>query len=186
MANFRDNSSYSKHDDYYTAKASWFQLQKIKDKIAPTKIFEACCMGATLSKSSEYLTELFDCPVVENKVDLLQLSNEEIRENYSHIITNPPFANPTKQKIITKLLEIDLPFIIILNSTNIYSKWFRDTFGDKIKETQILNPKQKLCFHKAIQNDEGEWSLDLKTKPPCFYPVFVTYKLGLDSSDLFL
>jgi hypothetical protein len=186
MANFIDNPHFSHHDDYYTKKESWFQLQKIKHKIAPTKILEACCMGANLSKSAEYLTELFECPVVENKENFLDLDNDTIRENYSHIITNPPFQNPGKQNIITKLLEIDLPFIIILNSTNIYAKWFRQTFGDKIRDTQILNPLQKLCFHKAFKNDNDEWELQKKTHAPPFYPVFVSYKLGLDSADLFL
>ena len=186
MANFVDNPHYTNHDDYYTKKESWFQLQSIKEKIAPTKILEACCMGANLSKSAEYLNELFNCEVVENKGDFLELDSAEIRETYSHIITNPPFTNPMKTNIIKKLLDIDLPFIIILNSTNVYCKWFRKVFGEKIKEVQILNPEGKLCFHKALKDDNGQMYLQEKTIAPPFYPVFVSYKLGLDSADLFL
>jgi hypothetical protein len=188
MANFKDSPHFEKHDHYYTAKESWEQLSSIKEevKINCSKILEACCMNAPLSKSDKYLNEIFGLPVKRNEEDFLSLDTDETRRLYDIIITNPPFTNPIKKNIIKKLLDIDRPFIIILNSTNIYSKWFRETMGDKIKDIQILTPKQKLKYNKAIKNEEGEWELEKKTKDPSFYSCFVSYKLNLPNEKLFL
>ena len=58
--------------------------------------------------------------------------------------------------------------------------------GDKIKDIQILNPKGKLFFNKAYKNKEGEWEIEKKKTNPCFYSVFVTYKLNIPNHKLFL
>lgn len=188
MANFKDTPKYQAYDDYYTAEHSWKQLSSIKEEVRgrAQRILECCCMNAPLSKSDTYLKEVFDLPVDRNEQDFLSLDTDTLRAEYDLFATNPPFSNPLKKNIIKKLLDIDKPFIIILNSTNIYSVWFRETIGDKIKDIQILTPKGKLKYHKAVKNKEGELELEKKTKDPSFYSCFVAYKLHLPSHKLFL
>lgn len=195
MANFKDSPKFSNYDDYYTSEKTWNQLYILRNDIAKIHenekpILEACCMNSPLSHSPKYLRKALNHKVKRNTKDILLRENEEMKEKYSMIITNPPFTNPLKQKIIEKLLDIDLPFIIILNSTNIFTKWFRETLQSKDddyrKRLQIITPKGKLTYHKAYKNEEDEWELEEKTKDPSFYSVFVAWDCNIPNERLFL
>ena len=170
MANLKDSCRFKNHNDYYTPAVAWKALDALipKDKV----VWEACMLGATKSKSPAYL-EALGCKVVFNtEWDILKEDHGDI------IITNPPFENKLKVAILKRLVELDKPFIIIMNSLNVYSNYFRDILDTKY--TQIITPRGKINFDKL---EDGE----LKATKACsFYSVFVAYKMNLKCEDLIL
>ena len=50
MANFKDSSHFEIHDDYYTPKSAWEQINHIlpKDKV----VWEACLLNSHNHKST--------------------------------------------------------------------------------------------------------------------------------------
>ena len=165
----------STKNNYYTTKKMWENIIHLipKDKI----IYEAFLLNSK-SKSIDYLTELGLNIVGDNKLNFLT----DTLPTYDIIISNPPFETNTKKKILEKLYELDKPFIIILNCMNIYSKYFRDIFGDNLKYLQIIIPKGKIKFE--VYNEETK-SMD-KCKDPAFYSCYLAYKMNIPNADLWL
>jgi len=127
MAKLNDCPKFDPNEnDYYTTKQMWENIKHLvpKDK----KIYEMCLLNSK-SKSLEYWQDMGYNIIGNDTWDCLSFKPIE----YDMIITNPPFETKIKQKILKKLVEIDKPFIIILNCMNIYSKYFRDIFGENIK-----------------------------------------------------
>ena len=147
------------------------------------KIWECSCGDGAISDPlikagyDVYSSDLIDRGYGEVK-DFLT-TNDKV----DNIITNPPFETKIKQKILKKLVEIDKPFIIILNCMNIYSKYFRDIFEDNIKYLQIIIPKGKIKFEKY--NEEKKCLEKCKTDP-AFYCCYLTYKMNIPNEDLWL
>ena len=177
MANFKDNPVYKIHDDYYTPKMAWEMIKHLipHDKV----IWEAFQLNATLSKSAEYLRELGFKVVGDISIDFFKAQPSE---SWDIIIGNPPFSTALKKNILKKLVELDKPFIIILNSCNMFTKYMREIFGEKIKDLQIITPSTRLNFEKY--NYETK-KLE-KTKSASFYSCFLSYKMKIPPSDLWL
>ena len=106
-------------------------------------------------------------------------------KNYDCVISNPPFQrvvysdrhNNLKYCCIKKLLEIDKPFIIILNSTNIFSRWFKELVeGYDIK---FIFPSRKINYDKYKEG--GEEKIDTNSQAS-FNSIFVCYKM-LDKNE---
>ena len=57
------------------------------------------------------------------------------------IVDNPPFDN--LRKILTRLKEINKPFIMIMPSSKINAVWFQKMFKDDL---QIIIPLKKISF----------------------------------------
>ena len=72
-------------------------------------------------------------------------------------------------------MEIGKPFIIIMNSLNVFSKYFQEIMD--LDYTQIIIPKKKFHYSKDGVKEEKKTS---------FYSVFVAYKMELKNKDLFL
>ena len=162
-----------KKNDYYTTKQMWDNIKHLvpQDKI----IWEACLLNSN-SKSVEYWTELgYNC-IGDNTIDCLK-PNDLI---YDMIITNIPFETKIKQKILRKFVEIDKPFITIMNVMNICAKYMRDIFKDKFGDLQIIYPNGKIKFEVF---EDGVFK---KPKDPSFYCVYVAYKMNIDNEDLYL
>ena len=168
MANFKNCSSFNIYDDYYTPKSVWERITHLvpKDKV----IWEACMLNATNSTSIDIWKELgYEC-VGNKEWDILSCPIPEC----DMIITNPPFETKLKIKILTRLLEIDKPFMIIMSGLNIFSKYFHEIMD--LDNIQIIIPKRKLHFIK-----DGKKEM----KDPSFYSVFVAYKMNLSNKDLY-
>ena len=174
MANFQDSNKFKVYDDYYTPKSAWENINHLipKDKI----IWEGCMYKSYLSKSPQYLEELGNKVVYDTEQNIL----EEYKENYDMIITNPPFETKIKKQILKKLVEIDKPFIIIMNSLNTFSKYMREIFKDNFNELQIITPSNKIQFNRL----EGDKLI--KTKKCSFYCIYLCYKMNLKNEDLWL
>jgi hypothetical protein len=177
MANFVDSNTFKKQDQYYTPKDVWEVVSHLfpKDKV----VWEACMLDAEKSKSPQILTEL-GCRKVIYHTELDCLTQTPVQP-YDMIITNIPFSNVLKKQILQRFVELDKPFLIILNSLNIYTKYIREIFGWRLGHLQVITPYGKLQFEELLEDQS------LKRKDNCsFYCCFLAYKMNLDNEDLWL
>tara|TARA_R110002072_G_scaffold7476_3_gene40197 strand:+ start:227 stop:769 length:543 start_codon:yes stop_codon:yes gene_type:complete len=173
MANLSDSNTFNVHDDYYTRKSAWKNIEQFipKDKV----IWEAFLLGSN-GQSKKYLEELGYGVIGETDVDFL--SNDiPNRDDYDIIVSNPPFDTEIKKPILRKLKELDKPFIIIMNAMNLFSKYFKDIFGDT--DIKFIFPSFKLHYDKY--NEDGVLtpavSKSGKTDATSFYSIYVCYKI---------
>ena len=159
-------ASRIEHDDYYTRKETW---SKIKDYIPDKQLWEFCMLNATKSKSKETLSDLGFKVMGETNIDFLD-HNKEYEEKSEVLISNIPFSSELKQKILKKLVALDKPFIIIMNSLNIFTKYFAEIFKDK--EIHFIFPSHKIHYDKY---KDGKFIETLNNTS--FYSVYVTYKI---------
>jgi hypothetical protein len=187
MANLKDSPTFAKHDDYYTPESAWQQVAHLIPR--NSKVWEACMLGATKSKSPEYLSRLDNVREVVADTNLDMLVDAPPKKHPINapdgvdlIVTNIPFSTSIKKKVLTRLVELDIPFMIIMNSMNLYSNYMRDIFGDEISQLQVVVPRGKIHFDK-LDYDTGELR---ETKNCSFYCVYVCYKMNIPSYWLFL
>ena len=176
MADFKACNKFDKNkNDYYTVKECWSNITPLisKDKI----IWEACMFNSK-SKSLEYWKELGYKVVGDTKWDCLEI--EPIK--YDIIITNPPFETTIKKKILHRFFETNKPFIIVFNSCNIFTKYIREIFGDKIKDLQVVIPRKRIQFEQFDENQQK--IIPCKCAP--FYSVYLCYKCNIPTEKLWL
>ena len=139
MAGFH-TKTFLKHDDYMTPKHAW---EDIKEYIPKNKIWEAFYGDGT---SGNYLTELgFD--VIHEPLDFFT----EPPEEYETIVSNPPFSK--SKEVLSRLKELDKPFILILPTQKLNTCYMRDSFMDKL---QIIIPRKRINFLKLIDGQPVE------------------------------
>ncbi len=179
MANLKDSPTFEVHDDYYTPASAWQQISHILPTKGDKIIWEACMWGAEESKSPEYLAELGATVVYDTHMDCLE--GEPYEGDWHMIVSNPPFKTELKKKILERFVELDKPFVVIMNSLNTFSKYMREIFKDKFQHLQIITPSDKIHFDKLL--DSGEL---VKTNKCSFYCVYLCYKMNLKNEDLWL
>jgi hypothetical protein len=159
--NFKDCPKLDIHDDYYTRPKSWEQIIDFipKDKV----IWEACMLNSN-TQSRDTLRGLGLEVVGETNIDCLKENHGDM------IITNPPFSTDIKKQILQRLVELDKPFILIMNSTNLFSKYFKEIFEGK--DIFFIYPTSKLHFDKY---EDGE-CVESKNNTS-FYSIYVCYKV---------
>tara|TARA_Y100000592_G_scaffold28330_1_gene45001 strand:+ start:2284 stop:2787 length:504 start_codon:yes stop_codon:yes gene_type:complete len=134
MAGFQ-TKTFLKHDDYMTPKLAW---ENIAHLIPKNKIIWEAFYGD--GKSGDYLKEL-GFNVIHEKVDFFENDLGEI------IITNPPFSKC--KEIISRLKELDKPFILIMPSSKICTSYIRNNFLND-NRLQIIIPRKRIHFTKHI------------------------------------
>ena len=150
--------TYAKHDDYMTPKSAW---EDIKHLIPKGKVLWEAFYGD--GASGRFLTELgFD--VIHEDVDFYTHNMGDI------IVSNPPFSDANN--VMKRLAVLDKPFILIMPSAKLSTKYFRDTFRDKV---QIIIPPKRIQFAKLV---DGVVPKDYKSSCnfDCYY---YCYKIGL-------
>jgi hypothetical protein len=151
MANFQ-HDTFLKYDDYMTPKYAWENIQHLipKDKL----IWEAFYGDG---KSGTFLKEL-GFNIIHEQVDFFENNLGDI------VISNPPFSK-TKE-VLTRLKNLDKPFILILPSSKINTQYVRQLFKDN--DLQIIIPKSRIHFNKYI---EGKPTDNFKSSCnfDCFY-----------------
>tara|TARA_R110002096_G_scaffold413739_1_gene614633 strand:- start:429 stop:905 length:477 start_codon:yes stop_codon:yes gene_type:complete len=151
MATFT-HVGFIRHDDYMTPKYAW---ENIQEYIPKDKVIWECFMGD--GKSGQYLEELgFD--VIHNDNDFFQSDEGDI------VVSNPPFSKA--KDVITRLKELDKPFILILPSSKINTQYFR-LFKNQI---QIIIPRNRIQFVKNGNELQNSCNFD------CFY---YCYKMNM-------
>jgi len=177
MANFKDCSKFTVHDDYYTTEDTWKLIKHLIPDSVNT-IWEACMLNAVKSLSPQRLEHITDKQIIwDMKMDILEKQMDH--DSYDMIITNIPFETKIKKKILKKLVEIDKPFIIIVNGLNVFSKYMREIFGKNIKHLQIITPSTKIHYQKLLKDGSMEYK-----KNTSFYSVFLAYKMDLTTEQL--
>ena len=164
MASF-DTKTFSKHDDYMTPFTAW---EAINQYIPKDKIIWECFYGD--GKSKEHLLKLGCKEVIHEDIDFFDHNKGEI------IITNPPFS--LAKDIMPRLSQLDKPFIMIMPSSKINTKYFRESFKDKI---QIMIPCKRIQFIKLVN---GEVS-DSKNSAN-FDCLYFCYKMNLPQDIIWL
>lgn len=151
-------------NDYMTPRYAW---DNIKDYIPKERVLWEPFYGD--GKSGEYLRDLgFD--VIHEKEDFFNNNKGDI------VVSNPPFSK--SKEVITRLKELDKPFILIMPSNKINTQYFRILKN----EIQIIIPKKRIHFLKHINGKTPEgW------KNSCYFDCFYyCYKIGLEKDILFL
>lgn len=176
MANLKDSPNFNVFDDYYTPKSAWQQIKHLipNDKV----VWEAFMLNSTKSKSIETLREMGKQVIGDTAWDYFEMCDNL---EYDLIVSNIPFDKNIKIPILNKLVEMDKPFIIIMNSMNTFCKYFCDAFKDVRKHLQIITPYGKIHFEKLMEDGTTE------LKKNCsFYCVYVCYKMNIPQENLFL
>tara|TARA_R100001460_G_scaffold46754_1_gene84456 strand:+ start:71 stop:589 length:519 start_codon:yes stop_codon:yes gene_type:complete len=172
MAMFKDCPNFDIHDDYYTRKQTWEQILHLlpKDKT----YFEFCSLNSN-GQSIKNLKELGLKVVGNTKHDYLKDPDLDA----DIYITNPPFDKEIKIPILEKLSASDKPFIIILNSLNIFTKYFKNIFENK--DIKFIYPSTKIHF------DKYEKGKHIHSKNnTSFYSLYICYNIPTITKNIFL
>lgn len=135
MAGFH-TKTFTKHDDYMTPKYAW---ENIKQFIPQNKIIWEPFFGD--STSGKHLKELGFQVIHENE-DFFTTNKGDI------IVSNPPFS--LTKEVLTRLKELNKPFILIMPSSKIHTQYVRGLFKDTEDKLQIIIPRKRIQFEKLI------------------------------------
>ncbi len=158
MSNFT-NKEFIVYDDYMTPKYAW---DNIKEYIPKDKIIWEAFMGD--GKSGEYLKDL-GLNVIHNENDFFKSNEGDI------IVSNPPFSKC--KEILSRLKELDKPFILILPSSKINTQYFRIFKND----IQLIIPPKRIQFLKNGNELNNKCNFD------CFY---YCYKMNLSKDIIWI
>jgi hypothetical protein len=164
MALFQ-TKTFIEHDDYMTPKSAWENIQQFlpKDKV----IWEAFYGDG---KSGTYLQELgFD--VIHEPIDFFEEDRGDI------IVSNPPFSKA--KEIMSRLYNLDKPFIIIFPSSKINTNYMRQWID---KNLQLIIPRKRIHFVKLVDGVEPE-NYKSSCNFDCFY---YCYKMKLEKDITWL
>ena len=152
-------STFSTNDDYYTQQITWQQIDRFipKDLV----IWEAF-YGDGLS--ADYLRELGCKEVIHQDIDFFKYDCGDC------VISNPPFTK--KKEILSRLKELNKPFILIMPILVISAKYFRELFPSG--EIQIIIPKTRIYFQKKVDG--------VREKPtrPSFDSIYYCWRMGFE------
>lgn len=161
MANLKDCAKWNIHDDFYTRKQSW---EQIKEYIPQDKVIWEFCLLNSNEQSKKYLTELGFNVVGDRTIDFFEHDLGEV------LVSNIPFSTDLKQRMLRRLVELDKPFIIIMNSLNLFSKYFKEIFEGK--DIFFIYPSTKIHYDKFVDNE-----LTTTKNNTSFYSIYVCYKI---------
>jgi hypothetical protein len=162
FGNAHQGSTYD--DEFYTFKKDWERIEQYipKDKV----VWEAFSNGQF--EGVEYLTSI--CQEVKcNTGDFFQNNYGEV------IITNPPFS--IKRKVLQRLKELNKPFICILPTLSLQTKYMKDIFGD---ELQVIFPTKKMFFYKWINGEKVTYN------KLSYYCCYICWKMELPQDMILL
>ena len=151
--------TFIKHDDYMTPKYAWECIKKYIPN--DMQIWEAFYGDG---ESGKYLKEL-GFNVIHEPIDFFTNDRGDM------IVTNPPFSK--KKEVLTRLKELDKPFIIICPSTMINTIYVRNLFKDD--KLQIIIPHKRINFVKKVNGVVPDNWCD-RCNFECFY---YCYKMNL-------
>ena len=133
-------SQLNKDDEYNTPKELW---ENVKDYL-PTKHNDSIVWEAFYGngESGKILSNL-GCTVIQSNVDFFD-DNSHIINACDMIVSNIPFSK--KKEVLTKLREINKPFMLIMPASTMFTQYLREIF--KQNEIQIIIPKTRMHFEK--------------------------------------
>jgi len=132
--------TFQVHDDYMTPKYVWENIQQFipKDKI----LWEPFFGDGT---SGEHLREL-GFEVIHKPIDFFQHNVGDI------VVSNPPFSQ--SKNVLSRLRELDKPFILILPFSKLNTSYIRENYKDD--GLQIIIPRKRIQFIKMVNGEITE------------------------------
>jgi hypothetical protein len=166
MAGFQ-TKTFSKHDDYMTPLSAWEAIQEFipKDKV----IWEAFYGNG---QSGTHLSNL-KFQVIHEDIDFFENDKGDL------VVSNPPFTKIPE--IISRLKEMNKPFILIMPSSKIFTQYFRKLFCDTDDPIQIIIPRKRIQFEKWVNGEKAE--MKSACNFDCFY---YCWKIGLKRDIIWL
>ena len=158
--------AFINHDDYMTPKYVW---DWIKDFIPKDKVIWEAFYGD--GESGKILSDL-GFNVIHEETDFFTNNLGDV------IVSNPPFTK--KKAVMTRLKEIDKPFIIICPSSMLNTQYIRHLFKDD--RLQIIIPNKRINFKKLIDGKVPDNWGD-RCNFDCFY---YCWKLDLPNDIVWL
>ena len=167
MASFH-TKTFIKHDDYMTPKHAWEAIAQFipKDKV----IWEAFYGDG---ESGKHLKEL-DYNVIHEPIDFFENNKGDV------VVSNPPFSK--SKEILTRLVQLNKPFILILPTSKINTQYIRNLFKNQNDKLQIIIPRKRIHFEKNIDGKiPDNW------KNACYFDCFYyCWKINLDRDIIWL
>jgi hypothetical protein len=165
MAGFH-TKTFKTYDDYMTPDYAW---ENIKDYIPTDKVIWEAFYG---NGSSGKCLKNMGYNVIHEEVDFFEEDRGDI------IVSNPPFSKC--KEVLTRLKELNKPFIMILPSSKINTQYVRNLFKDD--RLQIIIPRKRIQFIKLV---DGKIPDDFKQACnfDCFY---YCWKLDLPKDIIWL
>jgi len=167
MATF-NTKSFLKHDSYMTPKSAW---EGIRHLIPSDKIIWEAFWGD--GKSGLYLEEL-GFNIIHDQDNFFENDKGDI------VVSNPPFSQ--SKEVLTRLVQLNKPFILILPSSKINTQYTRQLFKNQEDKLQIIIPKKRINFEKQIDGKVPEGWGD-RCNFDCFY---YCWKIGLERDIIWL
>lgn len=149
-------------DNYRTNKKEWERI--IKYIPTDKKIWSPFyCDGG----QKQHFKELGYDIIHEDK-DFFDYTPE-----YDILIDNPPFSK--KKEVLTRLKELDKPFILICPSMLLAYKYFQENFSNQI---QVIIPNKRMNFSHLTSTS--------KNYSPPFASFYFCYKMNLERDIIFI
>ena len=158
-------TKFTKFDDYSTPASAW---KAIKQYIPKHKtIWEPFWSDG---KSGEYLKRLGFKVVHDKSLNFFYEDRGAI------VVTNPPYSD--LPMVLERLVKtLDKPFIMILPTSKINTKYFREILGKNIDQIQLIIPKKRIQFDRIPESKKKNCNFDT------FY---YCYKMNLPKDIIFL
>ncbi len=153
---------FTKDDDFMTQKTAW---EDISQYIPQNKVIWECFYGD--GKSGQYLRELgFD--VIHEPIDFFDNNLGDV------LVSNMPYS--IKKEVFTRLKELDKPFIMLVPTTTLHTKYFKELFEDDV--IQLILPYKKRQFESPTKT--------LTPNGCSFYTCYICYKMKLPKDVILL
>jgi len=187
MSNFTNCNKFAIHDNYFTQMKTWKNIQHIITEHcdADATIWE-CFLLNSNEQSKRHLKTLGFKVIGNRNIDFFNHNHCPDPNTYDIICSNPPYQriksfkqrkSNLKYRCIERLFNIGKPFIILLNSTNLFQKWFEELVEGK-EEVNFIFPSKKIQFDKFDKDGKTQ----LKTSGSCsFNTIYMCYKV-IDSN----
>jgi hypothetical protein len=165
MALFNSSQGKTKDDEFYTFEKDWRKIEQYipKDKI----VWEPFSNGDF--EGVDYLKTITKELICNTGDFFVSPDRGEI------VITNPPFS--IKKQVLERLKELEKPFIMILPTLTLQTKYFKRIFKDDI---QIIMPTSKVFFYKWINGEK------VKYDKLSYYCCYVCYKMNLQKDFILI
>ena len=151
-----------------TPKYAW---ENIKNYIPKDKVLWEAFYGD--GTSGTYLQQLgYDC--IHEDIDFFQNDKGDM------VVSNPPYS--LSKEVLTRLKELNKPFILIMPSSKINTQYFRRLFQNDESPVQIIIPRKRIHFEKLVNGVKPEnW------KNACNFDCFYyCWKIGLERDIIWL
>ena len=182
MSNFTNSNKFTVHNNYFTQTKTWKDIQHIiTAKYGDNVTIWECFLLNSNEQSKRHLQSLNFKVIGDRNIDFFNDNHCPPPDTYDLIVSNPPYERiksfkqrktNLKYRCIERLFNIGKPFIILLNSTNLFQKWFKELVDGK--DIKFIIPSKKIQFDKYDKDGKTQ----LKTSGSCaFNTIYVCYKV---------